>query len=363
MNLPQTVPYAKIQAKQTTFLLLILLLIGLIAVSVIGALCLGTVGISRQETFSILTYQLLGVDIFHNISQIPQSHMDIIWELRLPRVLMAVVAGSGLALSGAVMQASVQNPLAEPYILGIASGASLGATVSILFGGSASAFFGFGTAFWAFAGALGASALVLTLSGLSGQMSTVKMVLAGAITNALFSSIANFIVYIANDAEGMRSVAFWTMGSLAAANWDNLLLPAASVGVCAIFFLCQSRILNTLLLGEEAAITLGVDLTKVRRLYMAFTALLTGIIVSACGIFGFVGLVIPHVVRGLVGADHRRLMPVVLLVGAIFLIWADVLARTVLKSGDLPIGIITSIIGAPFFMYILFKQSFQFGSR
>ncbi|WP_371374742.1 FecCD family ABC transporter permease [Sporomusa aerivorans] len=347
--------------KESFILLLTGLTMGL-ALTIVMAVCLGTVKIVPEEACRILLYKLFhltGNDILGPISAI---HTDIIWKIRLPRVLLAVIAGAGLAACGTVMQASVQNPLADPYILGIAAGASLGATFSILLTG-AGAFAGLGTAFWAFVGALAACLLVLALAGIGGRLSTVKMILAGTIASALFSALASCIIYLAGNAEGIRTVTFWTMGSLAAAKWSGLALPALGVVLGCFFFLIHSRQLNILLLGEEAATTLGIDLAKVRRRNLIVTALITGLIVAACGVIGFVGLIIPHIVRGFVGSDHRRLLPASILVGALFLTWADVLARSVLASGELPIGIITALSGAPFFLYILCKSSFGFTSK
>ena len=187
------------------------------------------------------------------------------------------------------------------------------------------------------------------------SVGAIFLILAGAVVSALFSALANLVVYLANDAEGMRSAAFWTMGSLAGARWDTIWLPGAAVLAGVVFFSLRLRELNAMLLGEETAVTLGVDLIGARRKYLALTALLTGIIVSVCGIFGFVGLIIPHAVRAVVGSDHRRVLPGVLLVGAIFLILADVLCRVLLPSGDLPIGILTALVGAPLFMRLLFR--------
>lgn len=355
--------YNIVAQKQRTFLFLLIGLTAIALLSILLAVCLGTVKISPEESYRIILYKLFNVNLGDMISQLHPSHIDIIWDIRLPRVLMSAIIGAGLAMCGTVMQAAVQNPLAEPSILGISAGAALGATFSILLSGSSVIFFGLGTPFWAFIGALGASFFVLFLSGIGGRMSTVKMVLSGAIASALFIALSNFIVYISNNAEGIRSVTFWTMGSLAAAKWENLALPGIGIALACLFFLFQSRILNTLLLGEEAAITLGIDLTKIRRLYLIITALITGLIVASCGSFAFVGLVIPHIVRGLVGSDHRRLLPAAILTGAIFLIWTDVLTRVILKSGELPIGIITALVGAPFFMYILVKNSFDYSSK
>ena len=166
---------------------------------------------------------------------------------------------------------------------------------------------------------------------------------------------------MAADAEGMQSAAFWTMGSLADAKWHSLFLPVLIVTALAVYFLSQLRTLDVLLLGEELAVTLGIDASAKRRLYMGLLALLTGVLVATCGIIGFVGLVVPHLVRSFTGASHRRLLPAALLFGALFLVVADLLARTLLPAGDLPIGIITALIGAPLFMKLLFGSGGNFG--
>ncbi|MNC22584.1 Hemin transport system permease protein HmuU [compost metagenome] len=220
-----------------------------------------------------------------------------------------------------------------------------------------------GVAFWAFAGAVGASLLVLILASAGGKMTSVKLVLAGMVINALCTAFANFIVYFANNAEGIKTVTFWTMGSLAAASWDKLPLISTAVVLAIFFFLMQFRVLNAMLLGDEAAVTLGIHLGAFRKAYMIITALITGVMVASCGMIGFVGLIIPHLVRGLVGSDHRRLLPASILFGAIFLIWTDVIARTVVPNVELPIGIITALIGAPMFMYMLIKKGYAFGGK
>ncbi len=346
--------------KRKQFIFLQLALFIAVLLSILAAVSLGAVSIPLSNVLSILFHK---VPAILPVTQVEPSPLqaDIIWELRLPRVLMAAIAGAGLALSGTVMQACVQNPLAEPYLLGISSGASLGAAFSILMNN----FFQIpgNIILWAFLGALTASGLVLLLAGAGGRLSTIKIVLAGTVANAFFLSLTNFLIYISNNLDGMRSITFWTMGSLASAKWEQLLAPALGIVICGVYFLSQPRILNSLLVGEEAAITLGIQLNKVRRNYMVISALMTALIVSTCGIFGFVGLIIPHIVRGTLGADHQKTVPAALLLGAVFLIWADLAARTILPNGELPIGIITSLIGAPFFMYILCKKNFAFGTR
>ena len=328
-------------------------LAAVLAIIALYAVSAGSVAVPTSDTLAVVTAKLMGHEPF-----IDPAVTDIIWELRVPRVLLAMAAGAGLALAGVVMQASVQNPLAEPFILGIASGASVGATLAILLGSAA---IPFGVPGAAFLGAILATLAVLMLAGIHRRVSTVKLVLAGAAISALCVAATNFIVYMAADAEGMQSAAFWTMGSLADAKWRSLFLPVLVVSALAVYFLSQLRTLDVLLLGEELATTLGIDASAKRRRYMALLALLTGVLVATCGIIGFVGLVVPHLVRAFTGASHRRLLPAALLIGAIFLIVADLIARSLLPSGDLPIGIITALIGAPLFMKLLFGSGGNFG--
>lgn len=339
-------------------LLLVLLILGSIVYSLIN----GQASVSVEDIFQILLTKISGgrLGSLDNVSS--NAAVNIIWFVRTPRVILAVFVGMGLATTGAVMQAIVQNPLADPYILGISSGASLGATFAILVGfGSASVFAQFGMAFGAFVGAMIAAFAVLVLSGIGGRMTSVKLVLSGSVISALFSSVSSFIVYLANNAEGMKTVTFWSMGSLASASWNKLAVLSVTVVIITGFFLFQHRILNVMLLGDEAAVTLGVPLSKYRQFYLLLAALLTGVIVAYSGMIGFVGLIIPHIVRGFIGSDHKRLLPVVALSGSLFMIWADVLSRTLISSVELPIGIITAVIGAPMFIYIIVKKGYNFG--
>lgn len=356
----------KVSSKKTTlksrmYLLIIIFLVVMIIVSIIISLMNGQASVSPNDIFQILISKISG-GRFGSIEEISHSAVNIIWFVRTPRVILAVFVGMGLATTGAVMQAVVQNPLADPYILGISSGASLGATFAILIGfGTSSILSQFGMAFGAFVGAMVASFSVLVLSSIGGRMTSVKLVLSGSVISALFGSLSSFIVYLANNAEGMKTVVFWSMGSLASANWNKLGVLSVIVIIVTVFFLCQYRILNVMLLGDEAAVTLGVSLGKYRRFYLLLASLLTGVIVAYSGMIGFVGLIIPHIVRGFAGSDHKRLMPVVVLAGALFMIWADVLSRVLIPGLELPIGIITSAIGAPLFIYIIVKRGYNFG--
>ncbi|WP_251441513.1 FecCD family ABC transporter permease [Veillonella intestinalis] len=333
-------------------------LTALLICSIIGAVALGSVTIPAGHVLTVITGKIMNTPIPEAIGP---AMTDIVWDIRIPRVILAALVGAGLALSGAVMQAAVQNPLAEPFILGIASGASVGAVMAILLGfllGAANV----GVPIWAFGGAIVATLAVMALAGMGRRISTVKLVLAGAVVSALCTALSNFIIYMAGDAEGMQSAAFWTMGSLADAKWSMLFWPTIVVGGMTVYFLSQVRALDALLLGEEMAVTLGINATRKRYIYMACMALLTGVLVSQCGIIGFVGLVIPHMARAVVGVGHKRLLPVVALGGAIFLVLADLLSRVLLPTGDLPIGILTALMGAPLFMKLLFGTSRNFGS-
>ncbi|MEI5989865.1 fecD [Enterococcus termitis] len=353
----------KIKAKtQQYYPLILIFLVALIFLSIVYSLINGQANISIEDIGQILLTKVSGGRLGSLDGITSNSAVNIIWFVRTPRVILAVFVGMGLAITGAVMQAVVQNPLADPYILGISSGASLGATFAILVGfGTGSIFSQFGLAFGAFVGAMAAAFGVLVLSGIGGRMTSVKLVLSGSVIGALCSSVSSFIVYLANNAEGMKTVTFWAMGSLASASWNKLGVLSVVVVLITSFFLFQHRILNVMLLGDEAAITLGVPLAKYRQLYLLLAALLTGVIVAYSGMIGFVGLIIPHIVRGLIGSDHKRLLPIVALSGALFMIWADVLSRIMIPNVELPIGIITSVIGAPLFIYIIVKKGYNFG--
>jgi len=358
----QSASYKTSQHKKNIFYTLLFFLVIILLISIVISVSKGSLNIDPSTSYDILKNKLFGLGNANDV--INDANYNIIWMIRFPRVILALIVGAGLALCGTIMQATVQNPLAEPYILGISSGASLGATFSIMLGiGSFNLLTINGTSFWAFIGALFSATMVLLLSSLGGKISSAKLVLSGTVVNALCNALSNFIISMASNADGMQSVKFWTMGSLAGAKWGNILFPTVIVVASCLFFLLQSRNLNLLLMGDESAITLGINLVFYRRLYMIITSLLTGVLVSVCGIIGFVGLIIPHITRSLVGSDHKKLTPISILLGSIFMIWADVLARTIIPNSELSIGIITALVGSPFFVYILLKRSYGFGEK
>lgn len=331
----------------------------ILLVSMAGALTIGTVSLSVGDVVSAVYDSLRSSVPIDAPGQGPLH--DIVWLLRMPRILMAACIGAGLATSGVIMQAIVKNPLADPYILGVSSGASLGATAAILLGVGVSLGENF-VGIAAFIGAFAISLAIVFIANMGGRANAVKLLLAGMALSAVCSAFSSFIVYFANDKDGIQSITYWLMGSMAGAKWSTLQVMIPMSIVIPLFFYTQSKILNLMLLGDDTAVTLGVDLHRYRQVYLLVSALLVGFAVYAAGMIGFVGLIVPHVSRMLVGADHRRLLPIAALSGAIFLVWADVLCRIIIPQTELPIGILISMIGAPCFIYLMVKRTYGFGS-
>lgn len=330
------------------------LLILLFISSIILGISFGAVDIPPYDVYRVFLYKVFGIKI-GNLDEILNSTLfDIIWGVRMPRVLLGAFVGMALAMVGVIMQATIQNPLGDPYILGLSSGASLGATFSILIGFSG-VLSSFGAPLGAFLGALIASIFVYFLARIGGRITPFKMILAGMVISSICSSLTSLIIFLSKDNEGIRTVNFWMMGSLAGAEWSNIVLPIAISVIPLIYFFTQYRNLNLMVLGDETSITLGLNIEKHRKIYMILSSLITGVIVSVCGTIGFVGIMIPHIVRLIFGTDHKTLLPFSALVGAIFLIWADVIARCAITNMELPIGIITSVIGAPFLLWLMVK--------
>lgn len=273
-----------------------------------------------------------------------------VWQFRLPRALLAGLAGAGLALAGAIMQVVVRNPLAEPYILGVSSGASVGAVLVIVSGGAA--FAGLTMSGAAFAGAVVACILVALLARRRGELSPTRMILAGVALGSLLSAVTSYLT-ITTDAQNVVSVMFFLLGSVSAATMSSLLIPAIALVIACVAVLGLTRQMNALLAGDESALAVGVRTTRLRGLLLVIASLLTGAIVAVSGGIGFVGLVVPHVARILVGSDHRRMLPITVLAGMLFLMIADLLARTVAAPSEIPLGILTAFVGAPFFLWLM----------
>ncbi len=354
----------QVMNKAAVKLSLILMVLGtLLLLSILHSISIGAVDISWKNIILLLYYKVCAVDTIQAQELLNSSTGDIIFDLRLPRIIMAVLCGSSLALGGVVMQAIVRNPLADPYILGVSSGAAMGATASILIGSFS--FLGiYGVSAGAFAGAVAATfmSFAITFSSSGGHNMT-KMILTGTALNAICGACTSMIIYLGKDADGIRDVTFWIMGSLSRASWSTLSLNLFIFVICCFYFLGQFRSLNASLLGDEMAVILGVQLEKKRKLYLVLISVLVSSVVAAVGIVGFVGLVIPHIVRIIYGNNHLRLLPISVLTGAVYMVWCDVFARTVLMNTEIPIGVLTSLIGGPFFLYLMINKKYGYGEK
>lgn len=286
----------------------------------------------------------------------------IVWNLRVPRTLMAIIVGAGLAIAGAGIQTLVRNPLADPYLLGVSSGASVGATAVITAGAFA------GAGIWAISagalvGALGAALLVFAIAVAQGGLTPLRLVLIGTVLGSAFSAVASYLVFRSPDPAAAQSVLFWLLGSLSAAEWDRLLLPAVAVGVLGVLLLAGSGWLDALAAGPDTAAALGIPVRGLRTALFIVLAALVGVLVAVAGGIGFVGLVLPHVARMLVGARHRAMLPVAALAGAVFLLWVDVAARLLVRPTEIPLSVVTGLIGAPIFLLLLGRRRYRFGSQ
>jgi len=280
-----------------------------------------------------------------------EMHRIIVLQLRLPRTLLGVLVGGGLAMAGATFQALLRNPLAEPYILGISGGASVGAVLVLALGLLSAGSWVLPLA--AFAGAILAIVLVFRVATASGRSMDVRvLLLAGVVVAAFFSACIAFILSV-SDARTVQSAVLWIMGSLAGADWREVMVAAAYTLPAAAVLLTLARPLNLMSIGEETAHYLGADVEGVKRISLGVAALITASGVAVAGVIGFVGLVVPHAVRLLVGSDHRALLPLSFLAGATFLTFADLAARMVLAPTEVPIGVITAFVGVPLFLVLL----------
>lgn len=327
-------------------LILTLLAVGLLIACLVAA-AVGAFSIPVGEILGAIGRRIPGLDVGGDRDSLADS---VLWDIRLPRIALGVVVGASLAAAGACMQGSLANPLAEPGIVGVSTGAALGAVVQIAIGFTLA-----GTwtlAAFAFVGGLATVALVYASARHDGRTEVVTLVLAGIAINAFAGALIGLLTYVADDAQ-LRSITFWSLGSLAQATWAKVgvVAPLALTGL--VVAMVQARRLDLLALGERSARSLGVDVERLRLITLAVVALLTAASVAVSGVILFVGLVIPHVVRMLAGPGHRTLLPASALGGALVLVVADVVARTVVSPAELPLGVLTSLIGSPFFFYLL----------
>ncbi|WP_409281079.1 FecCD family ABC transporter permease [Pseudomonas defluvii] len=329
--------------------LLVLGLLGVLLVSCLTALAFGSASVPLAYVWGIVGEQL-GL---RGGGDWTQGQSRIVWLIRAPRVVLGALVGAGLALVGTALQAVTRNPLADPHLLGVSSGAALGAVLVVLFLGDFAGVFSLPLA--AFIGALGSMALVLAVANQQGHLSSERLLLAGVAVSFVLMALVNLLLYT-GDQHASNSVMFWMLGGLGLARWEMLWLPALCLLLGLLALLAMARGLNALMSGEHTAVSLGFNVQAVRVQVFVCTALLTGVLVALSGAIGFVGLMLPHLARRLVGAEHRRLLPVSALLGGLFLVWVDVAARTLIAPQDLPIGIATAAIGGVFFIALLRRQ-------
>jgi len=275
---------------------------------------------------------------------------SVVWDLRLPRALLAAAVGAGLGVCGVVLQSVTRNVLAEPYLLGVSSGASTGAVVVVVLGWGGGLV---GQAAGAFAGGLAAFALVIALSGPGTATALTRVVLTGVAVGQLASALTSLVLTVSGDAEAVRGLTFWLLGSLGGARWTDVALCASVVVVGALVCWTRAAALDAFTFGADAAAALGIPVATTRTVLLVVTALMTAVVVATCGAVGFVGLVLPHLVRRFVGAGHRLLLPSTAVVGAVFLVWVDVFARTVFAPQEVPVGVVTALIGVPVFLVVV----------
>jgi iron complex transport system permease protein len=330
---------------------LLVILLGALAVSIVSGVFLGSANMDGKTVIDVLLMKLFG----REAPELNKAAVSIVWELRLPRVLLAIAVGGGLAVAGAAMQAVTTNVMADPYILGASSGASAAVALAFFLGGTF-AHSGVFISTFAFGGAMLALILVYAIGMTGGSASSNRLVLAGMAISVILTAVTHFFISMAPDEHTARSITSWTMGSLATARWDNIGFPILSTLIGSLAFILISRAFNLLSQGDETAVSLGVNVHLLKRVTIILVSLITGAAVSAGGVIGFVGFIIPHIVRMLLGADHRRVFPFSYLIGGLFLMWMDVLARTVIAPKELPIGVFTAFCGGPFFVWLLFRK-------
>ena len=331
----------------------IMLLIGII-IMLFAFFCSGFLGsaeISPQSVLDIVRLKLFGLSSY----PIENSEITIIWNLRMPRAILAIFIGGGLALSGVVMQSITQNILAEPYMVGVSSGALVFVTFSYFIGISIVNTW-FGRAIMAFTGSILALIAVYKLSNAGRRIANSKLILTGMAVSTMLTALSNFFIIATPNTNVIKGILSWTMGSVASARWDNILFPCITIIICIIFILFRAKKYDVISLGDETALSLGVDVQTLKKQSIILISIMAGVAVASCGLIGFVGFIIPHIIRKVISPSHMYLLPLSFIYGGGFLCISDIMARTILSPQELPIGIITAFFGSPVFLYLLMKE-------
>ncbi|MFA4886048.1 MAG: iron chelate uptake ABC transporter family permease subunit [Desulfotomaculaceae bacterium] len=334
---------------------LIFLLLAVLGLTVVLCTTIGPARIGFTDVLTMLLRRLPWVGSLIPRGDWPENYETIVFQMRLARVILAALVGAGLAASGVVLQGLLVNPMADPYILGISQGAALGATAAMLSGIGMQALGIYAVPLIAFGAGLGTSVMVYNLAKVGNRVQMSTLLLAGIAVGLFLSAITSYIMI--TNGQNVHQILFWMIGGFAGRGWDHvkILLPYFIVGYTLMHL--YARKLNVILLGEEPAQHLGIDVERMKKVLLVAATLTTASAVSVSGVIAFVGLIVPHAVRLMVGPDHRVLLPASALTGAIFLIMADALARTAAAPEEIPVGIITALCGGPFFIYLLRKKN------
>lgn len=335
------------QRSSPGFALVLAAGLALVCLSIVIAVGVGTVSVPPWTVAGIVVNKLVPGTVEATWSA---GREAIVWDIRFPRALLAAFVGAGLAIVGASLQSVTRNPLADPHLLGISSGGAAGAILALLHTGM---FLGLLTVpLMAFAGALAATLIVLGVTRYASATSADRLVLAGVAVSFIVMSFANILIFL-GDPRATHTVVFWMLGGLGLAQWSHLMFPLVILMLTVPYLLIRAGDLNAMTVGDETASTLGIATGRFRLTVFVAGALITGVMVAFSGLIGFVGLMVPHIARYLVGGSYARVLPASVLLGAVFLIWADILARTLMSPEDMPIGIVTGLIGGVFFIFLL----------
>jgi iron complex transport system permease protein len=324
---------------------------GALLLSLLIAVSIGAVAVPLSTVWGVFANHLVPGLITPDWTPAREA---IVWDIRFPRALLAALVGAGLGITGAALQSVTRNPLADPHLLGISSGGAFGAIAALLHTGL---FLGLLTVpLMAFAGALAATLLVLAVARVTGATSADRLVLAGVAVSFIIMAGANVLIFL-GDPKATHTVVFWMLGGLGLAQWSHLLYPLAVLVPAGLWLWTQAPALNAMSLGDETAASLGIPVARFRLTVFVAGALITGVMVAFSGLIGFIGLMMPHLVRLIAGGDNARVLPLSALAGAIFLVWADTLARVVMAPEDMPIGVVTGLVGGVFFLWLMARKT------
>lgn len=330
-----------------------IILIAVLLLSIALFATIGTANVTIMDTIKIVLSKLPIIGPKIDLSNISDSYKNIIWNIRFPRIILGVIVGFSLAVSGVTFQGMFKNPMADPFVIGISSGAALGASIAIILKTNIKYFnLGFsGITLFAFLGAILAVTLVYNISKVNRKVPITTLLLSGVAVGQFLTAIMSFLMIIFDN--DMKKIMYWTMGSLSGKGWEPVVKLALPIVIAIIWIFTFAEDLNIMLMGEETAHSMGVDVEKTKRYLILLSTFITATVVSVSGIIGFVGLIIPHMVRMLFGPDHKILIPASGIIGGIFMIFSDTIARTIISPTEIPVGIVTALFGGPFFIYIL----------